>query len=338
MDAPLFCYFNPYYDQDFLGFFFTFFQRLFLFITGELGFSELATDEVQVFVLMGVSCSSALIGSFLVLRRMTMLANSISHTILVGIVLAFVFTREGMFSESAGHDSLNIQVLLVASVIMGVITALLTEFLTKTVRLQEDASTGLVFTTLFAFGIILVTILTRNAHIGAEVVMGNVDALHFDDMKLVAIILAINSALFLFLYKEYKLTTFDPGLARALGYSTTFFNYLLMIQVSATVVGAFRAVGVIMVLCFITGPALIARLLTHNLKTLLFSAMGIGALSSLTGVAIARHVLTVYDIALSTAGVVVSTITLFYVIAILFAPERGVISRSLYRHKLKKQL
>ncbi len=334
MLQTMYSYFNPYYDQDVFGFFWVFFRRMWELLTGQLSFGDIVSDEIQVFVLAGVACSSALVGSFLVLRKMTMLANSISHTILVGIVIAFVLTRKGYFGESTDHDSINIEVMLVASLIMGVLTALLTEFLIKTVRLQEDASTGLVFTTLFAVGIIMVTILTRNAHIGAEVVMGNVDALHFDDIKLIAFILIGNVILITLLYKEYKITTFDPGLARALGYSTTFFNYLLMIQVSATVVGAFRAVGVLMVLCFITGPALIARLLTHNLKTLLLLAVCIGVGASFLGVAIARHVLTVNGIALSTAGVVVCTISVCYILVVIFAPERGLLSQWLYKRKL----
>ncbi|MEM1283518.1 MAG: metal ABC transporter permease [Chlamydiota bacterium] len=327
-------YFNPYYDRDFFGFFWVFIQRIWKLITGQLAFGEIVSDEIQIFVLVGVSCSAALVGTFLVLKKMTMLANSISHTILVGIVIAFILTKRGFLGVSEDHDAINIELMLVASLIMGVITALMTEFLTKTVRLQEDASTGLVFTTLFAVGIIMVTILTRNAHIGAEVVMGNVDALHFDDIKLIGFILVVNVILVTLLYKEYKITTFDPGLARALGYSTTFFNYLLMIQVSGTVVGAFRAVGVLMVLCFITGPALIARLLTHNLRTMLLLSVCIGAGSSILGVALSRHVLTVNGIALSTAGVVVCTITTCYVVAVIFAPERGLLNHWLHKRKL----
>lgn len=327
-------YFNPYYDQDILGFFGVFFWRAWELLSGKLSFGDIVADEIQILVLCGVACSAALVGSFLVLKKMAMLANSISHTILVGIVIAFVFTTKGFFGEAPEHDAINVEAMLAASLIMGVVTALLTEFLTKTVRLQEDASTGLVFTTLFAIGIIMVTILTRNAHIGAEIVMGNVDALHFDDIKLIGIILVANLLLIILLYKEYEITTFDPGLARALGYSTTFFNYLLMVQVSATVVGAFRAVGVLMVLCFITGPSLIARLLTHNLKSLLLLAVCIGAGASILGVAIARHVLTVNGIALSTAGVVVCTISAFYVFAVILAPGKGVFSQWLYKRRL----
>jgi manganese/zinc/iron transport system permease protein len=156
--------------------------------------------------------------------------------------------------------------------------------------------------------------LTRNAHIGTEVVMGNVDALQLADCKLIYLIVAINLLLFFLFFKEFKITTFDPGLSRALGISPIFFNYLLMIQTSATVIGAFRAVGVLMVLAFITGPALTARLLAQGLEKMLLFAIILGSVASICGVALSRHFLSVYGVSLSTAGIVVCTITLLYLI------------------------
>src|SRR5262249_2578697 len=138
------------------------------------------------------------------------------------------------------------------------------------------------------------------------------------DCKLDYLILLMNVALFLLFYKEYQLTTFDPTLARSLGFSVAFYNYLLMVQVSATVIGAFRAVGVLMVLAFITGPALSARLLTHSLKKMLVLSVLLGCLAAIAGVALSRHLLTVYSITLSTGGIVVSVIALIYA-AILIA-------------------
>jgi manganese/zinc/iron transport system permease protein len=245
-----------------------------------------------------------------------MLANALSHTILIGIVAAFLFTHDTVLDE--GHNEINIQAMLIAALAMGLITTFLTEFLTKTIGLQEDASTGIVFTSLFAMGIILVTTLTRSAHIGAEVVMGNVDALHIGDVKLVLIILTMNVILFALFFKEYKITTFDPAFSQALGYSTAFFNYLLMVQVSATAIGAFRAVGVLMVLAFITGPVLTARLLTHDLKKMIWVAIGLGSLSAILGVALSRHFLSVNNLALSTAGIVVCVITCIFFITVAF--------------------
>ncbi len=295
-------YYNPYSGTTFAGFFMQLIVRIWEFISGDS--SPLVSDEIQILVLSGVALSSACIGCFLVLRRMTMLANALSHTILLGIVLAYFVTAQGL----AGHDSIPIYTMLAASLAMGVLTTFLTEFLTKYARLQEDASIGIVFTSLFALGVILVTLLTRSAHIGTEVVMGNADALSAGDLKLVAAVLVMNAVLLMAFYKEYKITTFDAGLSRALGISPIFYSYLLMIQVSATSIGGFRAVGVLMVLAFMTGPALTARLLTHKLKTMIFLSGGLGVLASVIGVALSRHVLSVSGSALSTAGIVVCVI------------------------------
>ncbi len=216
---------NPYFDQDFFGFFEVMFWRLWEFGTRAEKEIFLAADEVQVCVLAAVAISSGLVGTLLVLRRMTMLANALSHTILFGIVVAYLVTLP---SSEHGFHQVNISAMLIASVFTGIVTTFLTEVLVKVIRLQEDASIGLVFTTLFALGVVLVSLFTRNAHVGVEVVMGNVDALHVDDLKLVLYILMGNLVLFFFFYKEFKLTSFDPLLAKSLGFSTVFFNYLLM--------------------------------------------------------------------------------------------------------------
>lgn len=315
-------YFNPYAGQTFLGVLIQLAVRIWAFLRGDLALDHLVSDEIQILVLAGVSASSALVGTFLMLRKMTMLANSISHTILIGIVMAFLWTTHSSAageSPERAYEAINIRAMLIASLIMGLVTAFLTEMLSKGARLQEDASTGLVFTSLFALGVIALTVLTRNAHIGTEVVMGNVDALQLTDCNLVYLVLGMNVLLFVLFFKEFKITTFDPGLSRALGISSIFFNYLLMAQVSATAIGAFRAVGVLMLLAFITGPALTSRLITHDLKKMILLAVAFGALASISGVALSRHMLTVHGIALSTAGIVVCIILFLYLITAIYA-------------------
>lgn len=315
---------NPYSGNLFLDFFYTLITRLFLFATGQLSLNQLASDEIQMIVLIEISAAAALIGCFLVLRKMTMLANSLSHTILIGIVGAFFLSHTFFSSGKIAEDiSINLHVMLLAAFIMGIATVFLTEFLTKTLKMQEDASTGIIFTTLFAAGIILVTVLTRNAHIGTEVVMGNVDALHLEDSYLAGLILIIDLIVLWLFFKEFKITTFDPNLSHALGISPTIFNYLLMTLVSITIIGAFRAVGVLMVLSFITGPPLTARLLTTRLKVMLALAVGMGILASLIGVAVSRHVLSAYDIALSTGGIVVCITALFFICALFYTNSRS---------------
>jgi manganese/zinc/iron transport system permease protein len=252
---------------------------------------------------------------------MTMLANSLSHTILIGIVIAFLWSGSSFSSDhpATSYEALHVDWLLIASLIMGLLTAFFTEFLTKSAKLQEDASTGLVFTSLFALGVILLTTLTKNAHIGTEAVMGNVDALQLGDLRLVYSVVLINLLSFCLFFKEFKITTFDPSLSRALGISPVFFNYLLMADVSATAIGAFRSVGVLMVLAFITGPALTARMMTHDLKKMVIAAVFLGVFSSVIGVALSRHLLTSFGISLSTAGIVVTVILFLYLFTAFWA-------------------
>ncbi len=302
---------NPYTGTSFLSFFFVLIRRLF-------SFEGLASDELQVLVLMAVAISGALVGSFLVLRKMAMLANSLSHTILLGIVIAFLCTR----SEGGEYIPLNITAMLIAALITGLVTTFLTQFLSGPIALQKDAANGLVFTTLFSLGIVLVTLYTRNAHIGVEAVYGNVDALQPKDLTLVSLILAGNFLLITLLFRGYQLTTFDPRYAKSLGLSNGIFNYLLMIQTSATAVAGFRAVGVLMVLAFIVGPSLAARRLTHRLIPLLLLASAFGALAALLGVATARHFISLYNIPLSTAGLTVCWIVLIYTMCCISPRKR----------------
>lgn len=330
----IFAYVNPYYKKDFFGFFSLLFQRLCDFAFGALEGEALFVDELQLLVLSGIAASSAIVGSFLVLRGMTMLANSLSHTILLGIVTVFLLTK--LMLNSHGEHELNISAMLFASVLTGLLTTFLTEMLVQMVKLQEDASMGLVFSSLFAIGILLISMFGRSAHIGVEVVMGNVDALHIDDLNLVGMVLVLNILVFTLFFKEFKITSFDPQLSRALGISTVFFNYLLMIQVSATAIGAFRSVGVLMVLAFIVGPPISARMLTDRLGFMIFLSVLLGVLASVIGVALSRHLLSIYYMPLSTSGIVVCVIGGFYGLVLLCAPKKGMFVQLYHRLQLKR--
>ncbi len=306
---------NPYWGKSFLHFFALLFDRI---RSGEIFFSP-ASDELQLLALIGISVACSLIGAFLVLQRMTMLANSLSHTMILGIVGVFLFT---------GDFTLSITSLLIAAFFTALLTALLTHALTHTVKLQEDASIGLIFTTLFAVGIVLITLFTRDAHVGTEVVLGNLEILDNNDMHLIWIAAAIDIGAFLLFYKEFKLVAFDPLLATSMGVSRTLFGAALMVLTSITAVAAFRAVGVLLVLAFLVVPPVLARLWTHRLLPLLFISALFGILCSLIGVALSRHILTAHHLPLSTAGIVVTLLGLFFALSTLtLTPRKGLIAR-----------
>lgn len=305
---------NPYWGKTFFSFLALFFERSFQLFFGTLSWKDLASDEIQVYVLTLVAIASALIGTFLILKKMTMLANALSHTILLGIIAAYLL----LFMGRAHQLGINFEVMILGALIASVLTTLLTEFLHQVVRLQQDASIGLVFTTLFALGIVLVTLYTKNTHIGSEVIMGNVDALHLHDVKIAFFVTLSNAFIIILFFKEWKLISFDPALASSLGFSPKMFSYFLMFITSITAIAAFRAVGVLLFLTFLVGPPLTARLCTHNLSKVLIWACVIGFLSALFGVALSRHFLSVYHIPLSTAGLVVCLMGIIFLSVAFF--------------------
>lgn len=298
---------NPYTGKTFFSFFAELLTRLFQFLFNGLSVGALATDEVQMIALCGVAASCSILGCFLVLRRMTMLANALSHTILVGIVITYALSAY-FVGHTESFGTLSLSMFLFASLGMGLLTTFLTEFLTRTVGLQEDASVGMVFSFLFAIGIVLTGLWTRNSDVGTEVVMGNIDALELGDASWVYLTLMLNILAITLFYRQFQVTTFDQNYAKTLGFSPTLYHYLLMVLVSATVIASFRAVGVLMVLALLTGPPLIAGFFTHRLKFLIPLAAIAGILFSLFGVALSRHILTAYQLPLSTAGLVVCLI------------------------------
>lgn len=294
---------NPYWGQDFLGFFSVLARRL----TWQLPLHDLPSDELQILVLICVAISTVLLGTFLSLKKMTMMANALSHTTLLGIVLAYLIIGSGL--EFASLDTTS---LFVAGVISAALTAILTELARDFLKLPEDAAIGLVFTSLFALSIILVTAFTRNLHLGIEAITGNVDALHPEDFHLVKIMTGVNVAIIALFFRQWVMTSFDEKLSSILGLPTRLFHYLLMVLTALTLVSSFRAVGVILVLSFLVGPHLIARRFTNRLAPLLLLGVGIGVVFSILGVALSRHFLSIYQIPLSTGALVVTLIALFY--------------------------
>lgn len=306
---------NPYWGKDFWQFFSLLFERLWNVAQGRVP-QELAADEVQLLVLLGISASCSLIGNFLVLRKMTMLANSISHTILLGIVgaqVAWLLIWRNTLSGHGDSAFLSLPMLLFASLLSALLTAFLTRVITKKAHLEEGAGIGLVFTTLFALGLVCLTLFTRNSHIGTEVVMGNIDALHRDDAALIWSVAAIDIAVVFILYRLLKITSFDLPFARSLGLPCKIVDQLFVILTAATVIGSFRAVGVLLVLAYLTGPALTARLVTHRLSLVIGASFLFSAMCSALAVALGRHLLTVYEMPVSTAGLAVVLIAVLFI-------------------------
>jgi manganese/zinc/iron transport system permease protein len=263
------------------------------------------TDLIQMAVLGFVAISCGLIGPFLVLKRMTMFANSLSHTVLLGIAVAFLITGGSFF---------NFSNLILGAFFASVITAFLTEGLSRFFHLQEDASIGLVFSSLFALGIAIVTIYMRDVHLGVEAVMGNADILQMSDVWSSGLVTLFVLMIVTCFYRPLKLVCFDQNFARALGIRKNIYHFLLLNLASVVCVAAFRSVGVLLVLAFLTGPFFIARMLSHRLGSLLVITPFIGVCSAFGGVALSRFIFEFFGLPLSTGGITVMLIGLLYVV------------------------
>lgn len=273
-----------------------------------------------------VSMSCALLGCFLVLRKMAMVGDAISHAVLPGIVLAFLI--------SGSRDSFT---MLIGAGLIGIVTTFLIEFLHKKARLQTDASIGVTFTWLFAVGVVLISLFAGKVDLDQDcvlygeiayvpldlIVTGNGTILGPRALYIVGTILVLIITFIIAGYKELFLTTFDPAYASAIGISTTLWHYLLMGAVSATTVASFESVGAILVVALLIAPAATAYLLTDDLKRMLIIASLAGVTSSVTG-----YYLAVWADS-SIAGAIATMTGIFFGIALLFSPTHGVLFRKL---------
>ena len=262
-----------------------------------------------------VAC--ALVGCFLVLRRMSMMGDALSHAVLPGLVLAFVFSK-----------SLSIFPLFVGAAAVGVLATFLIQTLHQYARVPSDASMGVVFTSLFALGIVMVKkLVVGHFNIGC-VYEGTLELVPFSHsvaglprpMMTTLCVLVLNTVVLLVLWKELKLSSFDPALATTMGLSATFMHYLLMTLVAVTTVASFEAVGSILVVAMLIVPAATAHLLSDRLGWMVIIAVGIAVLSALLGCMAAKY----WDTLI--AGMMTVAAGLLYTLAVLFSPRYGICS------------
>jgi len=212
--------------------------------------------EIQLIAIV-VAIACAIPGVFLVLRKMALISDAISHSILPGIVIGFFITQD-----------LNSPLLIFLAAFTGVITVVLVEAIQKTGLVKEDTAIGLVFPALFSIGVILIAKNANDIHLDVDaVLLGELAFAPFDRLMLSGMdmgpkslwimgsVLVITLVLLFLFFKELKVSTFDVGLSSALGFSPLVLHYGLMSISSITVVGAFDAVGAILVVAFMIAPA-----------------------------------------------------------------------------------
>ena len=290
-----------------------------------------STAIVLTGAVVGASC--ALVGSFLVLRKLAMLGDAISHAVLPGIVLAFLLT--------GSRSSLP---MFLGAAALGGLTAFLVQVLSRR-GIQGDAAIGVTFTSLFAVGVVLVSLYGSQVDLDLDCVLyGEIAYTPFDQVVLAdrpigpralwvnAILLVVNALVLGLFYKQFKLCAFDPELAAAVGIPVAVMHYALMGLVAMTTVGAFESVGAILVVAMLVVPGATAYLLTERLGRMLGIAMLLGAASAAIGYEVARAVDG------SIAGAMATVSGVFFGLAFLFSPRQGVVSRLVARVQIRRRV
>lgn len=274
--------------------------------------------------LAAVSCG--LLGCFLILRQMAMIGDAISHAVLPGIVIAFLFS-----------GSLDSVPMLIGAATFGVITTYLIEIFNKKGGLQKDASIGITFTWLFAIGVILISLYADDVHIDQDCVLfGEIGYVALEPLTsffpgvsapntvwVLGIVMLLIITMIIFGYKGLFLTTFDPSFAATIGVSTVVWHYLLMSAVSVTTVVSFESVGAILVVALLIAPAATAYLITDKLPKMLVIAALVGVISSFGG-----YYLAVWLDA-SVAAAIATVLGIEFTLAFLFSPQNGIITKRL---------
>jgi len=266
--------------------------------------------------LVAINC--AIMGSFLVMRKMVMIGDAISHAVLPGIFFAYII--------SGSTSSLPI---LIGAASSGILATIIIEWFTQKARLQSDASIGVSYTLLFAIGIILISKFGANADIDQQCVLyGELEYVSLwlepiiGDFYLprqtlilgvvcIIIVLAVTWG-----YKGLFITTFDPNFSISTGIAVGFWHYFLMSGVSLTTVVSFESVGAILVITFLSGPPAIAYLLTGNFKKMLVLACAFGILCSIVGYYLAK----LLDV--SVAGAISAVIGAIFTIVFLITSSQ----------------
>ncbi len=283
------------------------------------------SPELEILAIAVVTAvAAALPGTYLVLRRTAMVSDAISHAILPGIVVAFFLTQ-----------NLNSPLLLVAAAATGVLTVVLIEALIRSRLVPEDASIGLVFPALFSIGVILISRHASDVHLDTDaVLLGELAFAPFQRLTVGGVdlgptalwsmgtILLINAVLIVVAWKELKLATVDVSLAALLGFQPLVVHYGLMTMVSVTAVGAFDAVGSILVVALMIAPPATAYLLAERLGPMIGIAIAIAALGATIGWAAALAL----DV--SIAGSIATASGLVFAVAFLMAPRRGLVAQA----------
>lgn len=254
-------------------------------------------------VLVGIIC--AVVGSYLMVQRLALLGDAISHSVLPGLAIAFI----------VGAD------IFVGAFIAGVLSTVVITLIRTRSPIKEDAAMGIVFSAFFALGITLITIIQKDNKIDLNhFLFGNILGVTTEEVRNTAIISAVVIAVVVLLYKELLFYTFDPLGAQAAGLPVNLLNFGLMVLIALTIVASLKAVGVILVLALLITPGATAYLLVKQLNQMMLLGAAIGVVASISGMYIS------YFFNLPSGPAIVLVASGFFTLALLFSPSQGILT------------
>lgn len=286
-------------------------------------------DANTQWVLLGtmlLGLASGILGSFALLRKQSLISDAVAHSALPGVCIAFMMIGEKNFA-----------VLLIGAAATGLLSAYLIQMVVQTTRIKEDTSIGLVLSVFFGVGIVLLTkvgqLQTGNKSGLDSFIFGQAASLVGNDVKIMAATALVLMMVTALLFKELKVSTFDPQFAKGIGLPTGLLNFIFISLLVITVVIGIQAVGVILMAALIITPSISARYWTDNLRTMVIISGTFGAISGMCGTLIST-----LGEGLSTGPFIVLTAAAIFVISLLFAPKRGLLAKLFRRASIDRLL
>lgn len=260
--------------------------------------------SLVIAILVGIVC--AIVGSYLMVQRLALLGDAISHSVLPGLAIAFILGAN----------------IFIGAFIAGVLSTVIIAWIKARSTIKEDAAMGIVFSAFFALGITLITIVQKDNKIDLNhFLFGNILGVTAEDAIDTGFIVALVLLVVVFFYKELLFYTFDPLGAQATGLPVNLLNFGLMVLIALTIVASLKAVGVVLVLSLLITPASTAYLLVTRLHQVMILGAIIGVISSISGMYLS------YFYNLPSGPAIVLVASGLFVLSLLFSPTQGILTQ-----------
>ncbi len=277
---------------------------------------------------MLLGCACGLMGGFLLLRKRSLMGDTLSHATLPGVALAF------MLAVALGGDGKSLHFLLSGAAITGLLGCWAVLFIRNNTRIKDDAAMGIVLSVSFGTGVALLGLIQNmpeGSSAGLEsFIYGKTASMVLSDFRILLLVTLCVLVCTLLLFKEFRLLCFDEGFAGALGWRVRYLDVLLLALVTAVTVTGLQAVGLILIISFLISPAAAARFWTNQLDRLLLLSALIGGVSAWLGAS-----LSAFFPRLPAGAVIVLVATTFFIVSMLVGSERGLLIRHLRLKQLK---